>query len=113
MQPKEITHAIGIDLGSSYCSVGFWDRDKPHIVYNGDSGANKFCSYVTYTKEGGERLFDIPARAQALRHPKNTPFNIINLLGRDLDSQRLQNLVCSLPFDMKRNEEKNNLFFEA
>ena len=42
---------IGIDLGSSYCSVGVWQNDRVEIILN-DEGIRSTPSFISFTETG-------------------------------------------------------------
>ena len=43
--------SIGIDLGSSYCSVGVWQNDRVEIILN-DEGNRSTPSFISFTETG-------------------------------------------------------------
>jgi len=63
--------AIGIDLGTTYCSVGVFQHGKVEIITN-DQGNRKTASYVAFTN--AERLIGDAARNQVALNPHNTVY---------------------------------------
>ena len=76
------THGIGIDIGTTYCCVGTWKNNTVEIIPN-DMGERTTPSYVSFTDT--ERLIGTAARNHAARNPTNTIYDIMRLIGRELN----------------------------
>ncbi|KDO17175.1 hypothetical protein SPRG_17185, partial [Saprolegnia parasitica CBS 223.65] len=73
---------IGIDLGTTTCSVGVWRHGQVEMVRN-DNGNLSTPSCVAFTDAG--RLVGDFAKSQAPRNAPNTVFNIMRIIGRRYD----------------------------
>ncbi|GBG90020.1 hypothetical protein CBR_g50113 [Chara braunii] len=70
---------IGIDLGTSFCCVGAMANGKVEIIPNLE-GKRITPSYVGFSKE--DRWVGEAAKAQYVKSPKNTFFEVKRLIGR-------------------------------
>ena len=82
---------VGIDLGTSYSSVGIWQNDRIEIIAN-DQGNRTTPSYVAFTDI--EILIGDAAKNQVAMNPHNTVFDVHRLIGRRFNDQDIQ-------YDMK------------
>jgi hypothetical protein len=63
--------ALGIDLGTSFCCVTIYDKEKEQVDISMDEEGNHiFPSYVAFT--GEEILVGDSAKYQAARNPSKT-----------------------------------------
>jgi len=69
--------AIGINLGTTYSSVGIFQDDKVEIIAN-DQGIRTIPSYVAFTDS--ERLVGDSAKNQAAMNPEGTVFDAKRLI---------------------------------
>ncbi|KAM9999018.1 hypothetical protein ACTFIZ_002576 [Dictyostelium cf. discoideum] len=94
---------IGIDLGTTYCSVGVFKNNNVRILTN-EQGNRITPSYVAFTKN--ERLIGEAAKAQANFNPENTIFDIKRLIGREFDEDEVQKDIKFLPFKVISKNNK-------
>ena len=72
---------IGIDLGTTYSCVGFWNRGRVEIIQN-DQGMTTTPSVVAFDPSNEKVLVGAPALNQAIRNPSNTIQGAKRLMGR-------------------------------
>jgi heat shock protein 1/8 len=92
------SHAIGIDLGTTYSCVGVWKNDRVEIITN-DQGNRATPSYVAFTQN--ERLFGDVAKNQTMRNPFNTVFDSKRLIGRKFNDSVVQADMKHWPFKVE------------
>lgn len=100
------THAIGIDLGTSYFRVGVVHQGKIKIITD-DHDQSRIRNIVTFTYSGS--LIGESARDQATTCLKNTVFNVKRLIGRDFYDPKVQSDLRLLPFDITNLEENPSI----
>ncbi|CAF1484176.1 unnamed protein product, partial [Adineta steineri] len=95
---------IGIDLGTSYSSVGIFKHGRVEIIPN-DEGSRITPSYVAFTAEG-ERLIGDAAKNQLTSNPENTIFDVKRLIGREFNDPSIQSDIKNLPFNVINYKSK-------
>ncbi|RLM58684.1 heat shock cognate 70 kDa protein 2-like [Panicum miliaceum] len=86
---------IGIDLGTTYCCVAFWQNGSVEIVPN-EQGNRTTPSYVAFTDS--KRLIGDAAKNQVARNPTNTVFDTKRLIGRRFKDESVQTDTKLWPF---------------
>lgn len=91
--PQEII--IGIDLGTTFSAVSYWNKDHCEIIPNKD-GKNTTPSWISFTDK--EILIGSRARLHALVNQKNTLFSIKRIIGKRFADEQLQDDINDFPF---------------
>lgn len=84
---EEYPGIIGIDLGTTYSCVGFWNKDRVEIISN-SLGKNTTPSWVAFTET--ETLVGEPAKKQAASNQQNTIFGVKRLMGKRFSDEQVQ-----------------------
>lgn len=84
---EEFEGCIGIDLGTTYSCVGFWDGDHVEIIAN-ELGKNTTPSWVAFTDT--DILVGELAKNQASTNPKNTLCDIKRFIGKRYSDETVQ-----------------------
>lgn len=97
MSKEKITGAtIGIDLGTTYSCVGYFNKNGEVEIITNDQGQRTTPSYVTYTDE--ERLVGMASKSVAVDDVKNTVFDAKRLIGRNFNDEATQADIAQLPY---------------
>lgn len=78
---------IGIDLGTTYSCVAYWNKDRVEIIPN-TLGKNTTPSWVAFTDT--ETLVGEPAKKQAASNQQNTIFGVKRLMGKRFSEDQVQ-----------------------
>uniref|UniRef100_A0A2K5LMQ6 Heat shock 70 kDa protein 6 n=1 Tax=Cercocebus atys TaxID=9531 RepID=A0A2K5LMQ6_CERAT len=93
--PREL--AVGIDLGTTYSSVGVFQQGRVEILAN-DQGNRTTPSYVAFTDT--QRLVGDAAKSQVALNPDNTVFDAKRLIGRKFADTTVQSDMKHWPFQV-------------
>ncbi|KAK3733508.1 hypothetical protein RRG08_009148 [Elysia crispata] len=89
--------AIGINLGTSYSSVGVFQNDKVEIIAN-ELGNRSTPNYIAFTDK--ERLIGEAAKNQIASNAQNTVYNFKRLIGRRWDDSTVHSNKKQWPFEV-------------
>jgi L1 cell adhesion molecule like protein len=91
-----MTIAIGIDLGTTFSSVGYWAHGHPEIIADGDSASvPSIASYCA-----GEWIAGLGAQEMALQYPKHTIYDTKRMLACRYDMSTIQQFKQKWSFDI-------------
>ena len=96
---------VGIDLGTSSCSVGII-RDEQFSIFKDDKGNETTPSYVAFTESG--RLIGQEAKDQVTINPKNTVYGIKRLIGKHHSKVMEEGRKLKLPFQTSLLHNSNS-----
>jgi len=91
-----MSKVIGIDLGTTNSCVAVIEAGDPVVIPNAE-GSRTTPSMVAFTGSG-ERLVGQIAKRQGVTNPENTLFGIKRLIGRQFDSDEVQQSITVCPF---------------
>jgi len=94
---------IGIDLGTTYSSVGAMKNGRVEIIPN-DQGNRITPSYVAFAED--ERMVGEAAKNQATVYPQQTLFDVKRLIGRNYKDKTVQKDKTLLPFIIVEKNKK-------
>jgi chaperone protein DnaK len=94
---------IGIDLGTTYSCVGYWNNQtgSVHIIPN-QSGERTTPSWVFLDPTSPEQLVGSSAKRKSRKYPQNVFFDIKRIIGQPFDS--IQSELAHLPFTVVDNK---------
>lgn len=90
--------AIGIDLGTTFSCLAFFDEDSPSVIPNLD-GARTTPSVVSFTSEGEELIGNVALR-QAVINPEKTIYAVKRLIGKKFNSPEVVDSRKRLPYKL-------------
>ncbi|OUU18515.1 MAG: molecular chaperone DnaK [Crocinitomicaceae bacterium TMED45] len=93
---------IGIDLGTTNSCVSLMEGSDPKVVENTE-GARTTPSVVSISDQ--ETLVGMPAKRQAVTNPENTIFASKRLIGRQFDSNEIQQDIKTLPYKVVKSDK--------
>jgi L1 cell adhesion molecule like protein len=86
---------IGIDLGTTYSCVAYWQDDHVEIIPN-ENGINTTPSWVAFDED--EIIVGEYAKKQASRNPAGTIFGVKRLMGKRFSDDDVQQDIDSYPY---------------
>jgi heat shock protein 1/8 len=93
-----MTICVGIDLGTTYSSIGVWKNDRVEMIAN-EHGAYTTPSWVAFTNE--ERLIGESAKNQFSSNTNNTVYDAKRLMGRKFSDPCVQKELSNLTYKLK------------
>lgn len=97
--------AIGIDLGTTYSCVGYYDPKKSSVeIITNDCGNRTTPSFVSFNEN--ERLVGDAAKNNATMNPSNTVFDAKRMIGRQFNDPVLQKDISHFPFKVVNQNGK-------
>lgn len=94
---------IGIDLGTTYSCVGFFEHNSVTIISN-EQGNRITPSYVAFTET--ERLIGEAAKNQVTLNSKNTVHDAKRLIGRRFDEESVNRATKSFSYNIINSNGK-------
>jgi molecular chaperone DnaK (HSP70) len=101
---EEYAGIIGIDLGTTYSCVSYWDKDHVEIIPN-NYGENTTPSWVAFTET--EKLVGKSAKKQAASNSRNTIFGVKRLMGKRFSDEDIHDDIDIYPYEI--TSDKNDV----
>lgn len=95
---SEYEGCIGIDLGTTYSCVGYWNEDHVEIIPNNDTGKTTTASWVAFNEK--DILIGDGAKSQASQNPKNTLFDVKRIIGKRFSDPDVQEDRDNFPYEI-------------
>lgn len=102
---KEI--CIGIDLGTTYSCVAYYESDGRVNVIVNENGNRTTPSYVSF--QGSERNIGDLAKKQSGQNPKNTVYDVKRLIGNKYSDSYIQKDLRHLSYNLQSDENDKPL----
>ena len=96
---------IGIDLGTTYSAVAYWNNGHCEIIPNKD-GKNITPSWVCFANE--EILIGDSAKLKAPLYIENTIFDIKRIIGKRFNDEKLQEDILNSNYPFNIQGDSNN-----
>ena len=94
---------LGIDLGTTFCAVGFLKGDHVELIPNPQIGTNTIPSMVAFHES--KLMAGSAAKSQAYRNIGNTIYDVKRFIGRTFDDEKVQNDIMKWPFSVVADEK--------
>jgi len=95
--------AIGIDLGTTFSCVGYWDNEKGDVDIIANNAGNRITpSWVSLYK--GDWLVGEDAKKRATK--TNTIYDAKRLIGRKFKEEEVQKDIKNWPFNVVRGKKQ-------
>ena len=98
---------LGIDLGTTYSCASVM-LDEHIIIIENSLGLRSTPSYVCFLSPNEICTGDL-AKLQPSQEFKNIIYNSKRLLGRNINDKEIKEIIPDLPFEVKNDEELNQL----
>lgn len=102
---------VGIDLGTTYSSVGIFQNGRVVIIPN-EQGNLITPSYVAFNDDG-KRLIGDSAKIQLASNPSNTIFEVKRFIGRDWDDPVVQKYLKFYRYPFKIIKKNNKPYVQV
>jgi L1 cell adhesion molecule like protein len=99
--------AVGIDLGTSYCSVAVWQNNQV-TIFPDEQGCRRIRSCVTYNDKNNHVGND--EKSQICANPNNSVYDAKRLIGRKFADVNVQSAVKHWPFKVKTGVQGKAVF---
>jgi len=100
---------LGIDLGTTYSCASVM-IDKNIIMIRNSLGSTTTPSYIAFLKKNEVHVGGLSKLLPS--NAKNIVYNIKRLIGKSIDQKEIKDLMNSLPFKLKNDEETKLLKIE-
>jgi molecular chaperone DnaK len=93
-----MSRLIGIDLGTTNSCVSVLEGGEPVVIHNQEGGRTT-PSMVSWTEEGAV-VVGAASKRQMVTNPQRTVYGVKRLIGRAFDSEQVQSLQRTLPYEL-------------
>lgn len=97
---RNMSHVIGIDLGTTNSCVAVMESGTPKVIENAE-GHRTTPSVVAFAEDGTRLVGDV-AKRQAVQNPEHTIHACKRLIGRRFDEDNTQKDLKHLPYKVVR-----------
>lgn len=102
-EPKREGPVIGIDLGTTNSCVAFVKGTKPSVLTSRE-GYNTVPSIIALNARG-RLVIGHPAKGQMLTNPRQTVYGAKRLIGRQYDSEIVQQIKDRFHYEVAKSED--------